>query len=252
MLVGVDHVIIAVADPDGAAAEFEAALGLRAAAGGRHELHGTHNRLIFLGDAYVELMGVFDAALAEGSWWGRHISGLLAGGQAAYAGLPFATDDLAADVERLHAQGSPISEPIPGERRRPDGDIVRWRIARLPEPDTDLGLTFLIEHDTGAAEWRPAERAARAGEVHSLGTPARFVRVELPVGEVRTATLRLLRQLGLQFRPSLAGHGARDSAIGAHTLRVSTAAARPRITLRAGTQARVVELFGCDWELLPY
>ena len=84
-----------------------------------------------------------------------------------------------------------------------------------------------------------------------LGTAARLVRVELPVRDVRVATLRLLRQLGLQFRPSLAGHGARDAAVGAHTLRVSARAQRPRITLRAGTERRDADLFGCDWELLP-
>jgi catechol 2,3-dioxygenase-like lactoylglutathione lyase family enzyme len=253
VLAGIDHVILAVADPDGAAAEMERVLGLRASAGGRHDAHGTHNRLIFLGDAYLELMGVFDAGLADRSWWGAHAKQLLSREPAAYAGLPLASDDLDADIARLRALGSPISEPIAGERRRPDGELVRWRVARLLEPDPDLGLSFLIEHDAGAAEWRPADRAARAAEVHPLGTPARLVRVELPVSDVRAATLRLLRQLGLQFRPSLAGRGGRDAAIGLHTLRVSTAAARPRITLRAGTKPReILDLLGCDWELLAY
>lgn len=252
MLAGIDHLIIAVADPDRAAAELESVLGLRATASGRHDAHGTYNRLIFLGDSYLELMGVFDAALADGSWWGANIKRLLSGAAAAYAGLPLASDDLASDVVRLRALGSPISDPIPGERQRPDGEVVRWRVARLPEPDADLGLAFLIEHDTTAAEWRPEDRAARAAEVHPLGTSARLARVELPVVDVRGATLRLLRQLGLQFRPSLAGRGARDASIGTHTLRVTSAALRPQITLRAGTEPRRVELLGCDWELLPY
>jgi catechol 2,3-dioxygenase-like lactoylglutathione lyase family enzyme len=252
VLIGFDHVILAVADPDTAAAEIESVLGLRAAAGGRHEAHGTFNRLVFLGDTFLEPIGVYDAALAAGSWFGAPIQRQLAAGAAAYAGVALATDDLDADIARLRALGSPISEPISGERRRPDTDIVRWRVARLAEPDPDLCLAFLIEHDMNAAEWRPADRGARGEEIHPLGTPARLVRVELPVTEVRAATLRLLRQLGLQFRPSLAGRGARDAAIGAHTLRVTQAAARPRITLRAGKESREVRLFGCDWELLPY
>jgi hypothetical protein len=252
VLAGIDHVILAVADPDAAAAELERVLGLAATAGGRHDVHGTHNRLIFLGDTYIELMGVFDFALAESSWWGAHVVRLLSAEPAAYAGLPLATADLEADVERLCGLGSAISEPAAGERLRPDGDAVRWRTARLPEADPDLGLTFLIEHDTDAAEWRPDDRAARAAFVHPLGTPARLLRVELPVGDMRAATTRLLRQLGVLFRPALAGRGARDAAIGAHTLRLSAVAARPVITLRAGTVARRVELLGCDWELVPY
>ena len=60
MLLGIDHLVIAVPDPDAAAADLEAALGLAATGGGRHERAGTFNRLIFLGDAYLELIGVWD------------------------------------------------------------------------------------------------------------------------------------------------------------------------------------------------
>jgi hypothetical protein len=250
VLVAIDHLIIACADPGAAAAEIEAQVGLRATGGGRHDAHGTHNRLVWLGDSYLELMGVFDEALAAASWWGAQVLQALAGGAAAYAGLALASDDLEADVARLRAQGAPMSDPIPGERRRPDGVTVRWRSARLSRLDPDLGLCFLIEHDTSAAEWRPADRAARAAERHPLGTPAQLVRVELPVADIRVATLRLLREMGLQFRPALAGHGARDTSLGFQTLRVS-GAARPVITVRAGTAARTVALLGCDWELLP-
>ncbi len=250
MLSGIDHVILACADPDGAAAELEAALGLAATGGGCHDAHGTYNRLLWLGDSYVELMGVFDPGLAARSWWGAHISRLLEKSPAAYAGLALASDDLAADIERLRGQGAPISDPIEGERRRADGDLVRWSIARLPDADPDVGLCFLIEHDATAAEWRPADGAARAAQVHPLGTAGRLARVELPVTNVRAATLRLLRELGLQFRPSLAGRGARDASLGHQTLRVS-GVERPVITVRAGAAARRIEALNCDWELAP-
>jgi len=250
VLSGIDHVILACADPPGAAAELEALLGLAATGGGRHDAHGTFNRLFWLGDSYIELMGVFDADLAARSWWGAHMSRLLEMRSASYAGLALASDDLESDVARLRGQGAPISDPVPGERLRPDGEAVRWRVARLPQPDPDIGLCFLIEHDSGAAEWRPEERAARAAQVHPLGSAGRLARLELPVSDVRTATLRLLRELGLQFRPSLAGSGARDASLGSQTLRVS-GGKRPVITVRAGTAARRVEALGCDWELVP-
>ena len=250
MLVGLDHVIFACADPPGAAAELEGLLGLAATGGGRHDAHGTFNRLVWLGDSYIELMGVFDRTLAQGSWWGAHVSRLLETTPAAFAGLALASDDLAADTARLRSQGAPISDPIPGERLRPDGETVRWRVARLPEPDPDVGLCFLIEHDTNAAEWRPADRSARAARVHPIGTAGRLDRLELPVKEVRAATLRLLRGLGLQFRPSLAGGGARDASVGSQTVRVS-GVGRPVITVRAGTAAHRVQALGCEWELLP-
>ncbi|HSG84988.1 MAG TPA: VOC family protein [Candidatus Limnocylindrales bacterium] len=267
MIRGIDHLVIAVADPDAAAAELEAAVGLRAAGGGRHESMGTYNRLIWLGDAYVELIGVFDAALAEASWVGRPTLRALGqgGGLATYA---LASDDLSADVARLRAAGSRLEGPFPGERIRPDGRVVRWLLAAPPT----LGPTepaFLIEHDGAAAEWSEAERVARAGEHHPVGGPVRLERLEIPVPAVHPAVMAQLRTLGLQFRPSLAGRGARDTSIGGQILRLRPGGppdAVPAVHLRvlaAADPARVaavpdpasgttaarepIEALGCRW-----
>lgn len=252
VLTGIDHVIIASADPDADAARLEATLGLRAAGGGRHEAHGTRNRLLWLGDSYIELMGVFDPSRAEQSWWGAHVlEGARAGGR--YAGIALESDAIDADVTRLRALGSPISEPLPGERLRPDGGVVRWSIGRLPGPDAELGLTFAIAHDRAAAEWTDVDRVARGDEVHPIGTPAELARVELPVADVVRASMLLLRGLGLQFRPSLAGGGARDTSIGRHVLRLAKAreGLSPTVVIRAGRVPRRVQLLGCDWAIVP-
>lgn len=253
MLTGIDHVIIATADPEAAAGDLATRLQLHVSAGGRHEDHGTFNRLVWLGDSYVELMGVFDRRLAAESWWGRQISALLESTGAAYAGTAFATDDLAGDVDRLRAQGSPISDPTAGQRTRADGEVVRWKTSRVPAPDSELGLLFVIEHDTAAAEWRPHERGARAAQSHPLGTPARLARVELPVSDMRAATMRLHRDLGLAFRPSLAGGGARDTSIGPQTLRLTRSAVglAPLLVLRGGHQRRSAGALGLDWQIEP-
>lgn len=252
VLAGLDHVIIASADPDADADELERRLGLRATGGGRHDAHGTFNRLFWLGDSYVELMGVFDADVAGDSWWGAHMLARLAAG-GGYAGLALASDDLAGEVARLRELGSPISDPVPGQRLRSDGDVVRWSIGRLPAPDPELGLLFVIEHDSAAAEWRPSDRAERGSLTHPLGGPASLVRVELPVADTARVTMRLLRDLGLQFRPSLAGAGARDTSLGSQTLRLAPAAAgaSPTIVIRGGAEARGKELLGCRWEIIP-
>ena len=60
----IDHLVIAVPDPEVAAAELEAELGIAVTGGGEHPGVGTFNRLAFLGDAYLELIGVRDAAAA--------------------------------------------------------------------------------------------------------------------------------------------------------------------------------------------
>jgi hypothetical protein len=248
VLAGIDHVIVAAPDVAVAARALGDSLGMTASGGGRHESHGTYNRLFWLGDSYIELMGVFDPDLAIKSWWGGHIWAATRDGGAAYAGIALAVDDLAGEIERLRALGSAISAPVDGERLRPDGRIVRWRIGRLPAPDPELGLTFLIEHDSAAAEWLPSDRAARA-----VSHPGGIVRVELPVADVARASMRLLRSLGLQFRPSLAGAGARDASIGSATLRLrpSRVDRRASVIVRAGTEIRDAELLGCHWSVLP-
>ena len=255
MLTGIDHVIFAVSDPDAAAQQLQETLGLAVAGGGRHEAHGTYNRLVWLGDSYLELMSVFDDALAAQSWWGGHMQAVLARGTDARAGLVFTTDDLDATLARLHGQRSALGEPAAGERRRPDGAVVRWRSARLAAPDPDLGLVFVIEHDPTGAEWTAHDRAARDEvAMPSLGR-VRLARAELAVPDVARASMRLLRDFGIQFRPSLAGGGARDASLGAQLLRLVPAArgGRTAVVLRASAlaEARRATVFGCDWLIEP-
>jgi hypothetical protein len=258
MLTGIDHVLLACADPDAAAMELERAVGLRASAGGRHDAQGTFNRLVWLGDSYIELMGVFDERLAAAAWWGRHALAVLeraesGGERAGYMGVVLASDDLAADAALVMGRGSVLGLPEAGGRNRPDGRVVRWRLSHAPNPDPDLGLLFLIEHDPSGADWSPAERAERAAMEHPLGGPARLVRVELPVSKMQAATMRVHRDAGVGFRPSLAGGGARDGAVGRQTLRLvpGGAGVAPRVVIRGGGEPREVSLLGFQWQVLP-
>lgn len=253
MFLGIDHLVIAIDDPAAAVARLEAEAGLASASGGRHEALGTFNRLVWLGDTYLEFIGVFDRALAETSWVGRPTVRTLddGGGLATWA---VATDDLDADLSRLRARGSNLGDPLAGNRQRPDGAMVRWRLAA----PTTLGPEeppFLIEHDQTAAEWTPADRAARAAMSHPLGGPVTLQVLELAVDDPGVVSQRFARTVGLQFRPSLAGRGARDANVGAQIVRL-----RPRrygrgstvMHLRAPVQTEAtVDLFGCRWMLSP-
>lgn len=254
MLTGIDHLVIASADPDAAAAELEATVGLRAAGGGRHERLGTFNRLVWLGDTYLELIGVWDASLAAASWIGAPtLRALERGG--GFVSFALASDGLAADVERLRGHGSQLDGPMSGERTRPDGRTVRWSLAVPPGLGPDAP-PFLIEHDPAAAEWTPAERAERAAERHPLGAPARLETLELATPDVQRSQGRLLRSCGLRFRPSLAGRGARDASVGRQTVRLvrsveAGAPGRPLLRLSAmgHVEARTADVLGCRFRL---
>jgi len=203
MRLGIDHLVIAVPDPDAAAALLEAAIGLAATGGGRHELAGTFNRLAFLGDTYLELIGVFDPALVaspEASPVGRASMALLDAGREGLATYALATDDVAGEVVGLRAAGSPIGEAVPGSRRRPDGELVRW-VTAFPVLGPDRP-PFLIEHEPTGAEWGIAAREARAAFRHPVGGAVRLEALTIPVADVREAADRYRDELGIGIDPA--------------------------------------------------
>lgn len=242
MLIGVDHIVIAVTDPDDAAAELEAALGLAVGPGGRHDAFGTSNRLAWFGDTYVELLGVAEPERARRSWIGRPAVELLAAG-GGFATWALASDAIDADVAALRASGSLVTEPVGGERQRADGGTVRWRYAAPPS----LGPgspPFLIEHDTTGAEWGVADRRARES------APGRIEMLELGVRDVHTAAMEMLRAVGLRFRPSLAGGGARDANVGGQVVRIRRFGGGPTATIHLsmpGADRRGFDILGCHW-----
>jgi hypothetical protein len=169
-------------------------------------------------------------------------------------GVVMASDDVGTDSQVVRARGSVLGEPEDGSRTRPDGRTVRWRVAHSPKADPDLGVLFMIEHDRMAAEWTPAEVAERASFVHPIAGPARLLRVEVPVDDMKTATMRVHRDMGTGFRPSLAGGGARDATVGRQTLRLlrSGQGVVPGVVVSVEgiDEAREVSLLGCQWQLL--
>lgn len=195
---GIDHLVIAVADPEPAAAELTERVGLAFTAGGVHEGLGTFNRICFLGDAYLELMGVDDPVAAQGWAIGRAAAGALesGGGFATYA---LVEDAIGNTVARLQANGSSIGPVVHGSRRRPDGDVVEWWTATPPE----LGPhrpPFLIKHAAAGAEWGPDALAARRAFMHPIGSPLTLLGIQLAVADPVGLAAACLDQVGLEFQ----------------------------------------------------
>jgi len=213
VLLGIDHVVLAVEEPDATAARLESDLGLEAAGGGRHEAMGTFNRLIWLGDTYLELIGVFDLDLARRSWLGAPVLAALST-DAGLATWAIAVDDLDGLLKWLPNDRQPVG-PLDGERRRGDGRIVRWRLAH----PTGIGpaVPFLIEHDTNGAEWTPEERGARAAEEHPIGGRVRLATIEVRTGAAPAAASRLRSLLSTSVEPD--GRGAVRVVIGSQAVR---------------------------------
>ena len=246
MLLGIDHVVIAVRDPDHAAARLTGLVGLEAAPGGRHAGLGTFNRLIWLGDSYLELIGVEDASLAHRWPIGAAAVALLEGGREGVVTFALASDDLRGDVALLRAAGAGTGygDVTEMQRMRADGDVVRGWLALPASLAPDLP-PFLTQHDMTAAEWRPAERAERANRAHPFGGLAALARIELAVDDPVAVGDRYRAALGLE--PIAVDDGGVDFEIGPQLVRLRPRSGLPDATivvLGNSGQPRSVDLLG--------
>jgi len=197
MASGIDHIVIAVPDPDAAADELTGALGIAFTGGGRHPGLGTFNRIAFLGDAFIELIGVDDPAQALNSPIGAASLAALRG-DSAFATYALVVDHLDDRVAALAANGSSIGPSIHGSRTRPDGETVEWWTATFAE----LGPgrpPFLIEHAYAGAEWGPRALAARRAFRHPLGSPASLERLEIATADPVALAADYAAEIGVEL-----------------------------------------------------
>jgi hypothetical protein len=134
-----DHVIMTVRDLDQAAERLLETHGLQSFPGGRHVGLGTGNRIVPLGDSYLELMAVVDPVEAKDSVLARWVEEQTAKGDRIAAWI-LRTDDVDAVAGRLGLTAEPMS------RVRPDGIELAWRLAGL-EVAMSTGLPFFIQWD---------------------------------------------------------------------------------------------------------
>ncbi|HVT76869.1 MAG TPA: VOC family protein [Acidimicrobiales bacterium] len=140
----VDHVMVVVADLDEAARRYDSDFGVVAVPGGRHPGFGTANSIIPLGDAFIELVVVEEAAASP---LAEFLSARLASDGEGIVGVCLRPADFAAVAARLD---SPI---VPMSRTRPDGALVHgmpffisWAV------DENHPARITVAHPSGARD----------------------------------------------------------------------------------------------------
>jgi hypothetical protein len=199
-----DHLAVCATTLDAGVAAVEAALGLPLAPGGQHPHMATHNRLLHLGDVYLEVIAPDPAAPRPA--WPRWFDLDRFAGPPRLANWVAASDDLDADIAAAPSGiGVPVAlargdlawrMAVPADGILPFGGacpaLIQWQgaahpVQRLP----DVGAR--LERLTIALPQAPALRGALAGR---LADP----RVEIVAGPEVTlsaviATPRGLRRL---------------------------------------------------------
>ena len=148
----IDHAIYAVGDLEAAGDQIYEREGLASVPGGRHEGWGTANRIVPLGETYLELIAVVDDEEAESSDFGRAVLSAVTE-DSPLVGWVVATDDIEGVANRLDLEVESKS------RNREDGSAISWRLAGLEAAMESGGvLPFFVEwegpaeHHPGAAE----------------------------------------------------------------------------------------------------
>jgi len=160
-VLAIDHIVFPVTDLAVAAAEFEERYGLASIEGGRHPTWGTANRIVPLGDAYIELVAVEDPITAARTAFGTWVATATPGQP---LGWSVRTDAIEAVGHRL---GLPI---VAGSRVTPGGERITWRSAGVDVATRERGLPFFIQWGDGVA-------LPGAAAVRHPGGPARMKRV---------------------------------------------------------------------------
>jgi glyoxalase-like protein len=168
-----DHVLIAVADLETAGREIEARHRLASVEGGRHPAWGTANRIVPLGDSYLELIAVVDAAKAAENEFGRWVA---SGASSTPRPLGWAvrTSQLDETARRLKLTIRA------GSRSTPAGEQLRWRSAGIDQATAEPSLPFFIE-------WEPQTRLPGQEPIRHPAGKARIARLVLNADPDRLA-----------------------------------------------------------------
>ena len=137
----IDHVIYGTHDLDAAAALIEAGLGLETVAGGRHEGHGTHNRIVPLGDGYLELLAIVNQEEDEASPLGAALLSHLGGRGDGLFAWAVEVPDVDPVAKRLGSEVIPIAR-----------EGLTARLAGLQQSLERPWLPFFIGRDHEVAD----------------------------------------------------------------------------------------------------
>lgn len=189
-----DHVLIAVADLAAVARELKARHGLASIQGGRHAGYGTANRIVPLGDSYLELVTVADDSEAARSPFGSWVARMQSerGRPLGWAVRSQGLDEVARRL-RLKISG--------GSRTMRSGEVLRWRLAGLERSAAEPSLPFFIEWARGTPF------PGRAPVCHSAGA-VRIAELQLAGDSDRIADWLAAEHLPIRVRagpPAVAG-----------------------------------------------
>ncbi len=198
MLTALDHIIIGVKDLEQATNIFGQKLGLAISGGGIHPSGGTANRIIVIGDTYLELISVRIPTEAQQSILER-----LAKGEG-YLNFVLSSNDLEADTAAMARRGVTVMGPKPGQLKAPVSQIRGWSRTDIERPDLTQHYPFIIQHDSAGEERRFRLAGWSEPPRHPLGA-VKVLSTTIAVADLSEATRRFERIYALSPSEAFTG-----------------------------------------------
>jgi hypothetical protein len=161
----IDHVIYAAASLGAATARIEDELGVAAVGGGRHEGHGTENRIVPLGGGYLEVLGVADPQEAATSPFGRGLLARLERSGDGWLTWVVAVPDVDAVANRLSTTITTLAR-----------EGLTARLTGVAESMREPFLPFFVSRDRGVADPGAGSDAGGISWIEVAGDAVRLER----------------------------------------------------------------------------
>lgn len=149
--------------------------GLHVVKGGCHESWGTYNSLTYFGLSYIEFLGIEHLSIAEKHSENRLITQIVKQlskeNQEGPARIAIRTNKIEELALKLKEEGLTVYGPLPGERVRADGQVIRWSLLFPENEANELSLPFFIEWEKSDEERFSELEEQRFIGSHILGNP---------------------------------------------------------------------------------
>lgn len=227
----IDHVIAASHDLD----ELErvyARLGFFVTGGGTHPHLGTRNRIIVLGEGYVELLALDIPERASPALRQRLDRG------PGWIGFAVQSGEIVSEVAAMRERGVQAIGPNSGRLVATNGQARSWRVATVDTEDlwqSAEPVPFLIQHDATGEQHRQELAGAGGLTPHANGA-AQLTEAVVAVRDLEEAARRYA--LTYDLHPAGAAHS--DGSLGARVLDLALDGGRERIRLAQPEEAGIV------------
>src|SRR5699024_1051550 len=147
-MLALDHVVIAGNDAETASAQYGNQFTIKAVKGGEHTNWGTYNYLAyFSNDSYLEWLGISDLAKATDTDNPliQHLVFMIENDLPGPFQFALRTNELNSYISHFDKENISYTGPVSGERIKPDGTALKWRMLFPHYDHSEEILPFLIE-----------------------------------------------------------------------------------------------------------